>query len=263
MVESPRWYEKHGHLQEAEAVMERIEAIATAEKGPLPQPVQAGAQEIVRSASFTELFRGKYLKWTLVLLVAWIFQTLGFYGFSSWVPTLLAAHGFSLTSTLTYSSAITLGAPVGALIAALVSDRIDRKWSITGTAVIIAVFGLLYGATFQPIFIVVFGFLVNVFIQTFASFIYVYSPELYPTEARASGAGLTYGVGRLANALGPIIVSILFVSYGYVSVFVYISACWALVALSVGFFGPLTSRRSLEQISGGEEHVGVVAAAGS
>jgi MFS transporter, putative metabolite:H+ symporter len=49
--------------------------------------------------------------------------------------------------------------------------------------------------------------------------------------------------------VGPIIVGALFVSRGYFSVFVYVAACWLLVALAVGIFGPLTSRRSLETVS--------------
>ncbi|MBO0778742.1 MAG: MFS transporter [Ktedonobacteraceae bacterium] len=261
MVESPRWYEKHGKTREADEVMSHIEEVVSAERGPLAPAREASTQQVVRSVPYSELFRGVYLKRTLVLLIAWIFQTLGFYGFTSWVPTLLKQHGFSLVNTLTYSSAIAIGAPIGALIAAFVSDRMDRKWSLTITSVAIAIFGLLYGATFQPLLIVIFGFLVSVFIQTFAAFIYAYSPELYPTEARASGAGFTYGVGRLANAFGPPIVSFLFVGFGYGSVFIYIAACWIIVALGVGLFGPLTSRRSLEQITEQEEQENAVQAA--
>ncbi len=252
MVESPRWFEVHGRVDRAEAVMAGLEAQVRAEKGSLPPPRSTTRQEVVASVPYTELFQGKYLRRTLLLLAAWIFQTLGFYGFVSWVPTLLVQHGFSVVSSLTYSSIIALGAPLGALIAALIAERIDRKWSLTIVSVVIAGFGLLYGATFQPLLIVAFGFLVTVSIQAFAPLLYAYSPELYPTEARASGAGLTYGVGRLANVAGPMIVSFLFTGYGYGSVFGYIAACWLLVAAAVGFFGPRTSRRSLEQISGTE-----------
>lgn len=252
LFESPRWYEAHGDVARASAIMQEIEAKATAEHGQLAAPVTESRAGASVSVPYLELFRGKYLKRTLILLAAWIFQTLGFYGFQSWVPTLLVKHGFSVVSTLTFTSAIQIGAPIGALLAALIAERIDRKWSITLVSVVIAVCGLLYGATFQPALIIVFGFLVAMFIQTFAPLLYAYSPELYPTEARASGAGLTYGVGRLANVLGPLIVSSLFVSYGYGSVFVYIAACWVLVALAVGIFGPLTGKRSLESINEAE-----------
>jgi MFS transporter, putative metabolite:H+ symporter len=249
MFESPRWYEVHGREEDANDVMGRIEAEVSAEKGPLPPAAAPVAHTVVRSVPYWQLFRGQYLGRTLLLLAAWVFQTLGFYGFQTWVPILLSQHGFSIASSLTFTSIIQIGAPFGALIAALIAERLDRKWSICLVAVVIAVCGLLYGLTFQPVLIIVFGFLVALFLQAFAPLLYAYTPELYPTEARASGTGLTYGAGRLANVLGPIIVGDLFVSSGYLSVFVYVAACWILVALAVGIFGPFTRRRSLETVS--------------
>ncbi len=260
MVESPRWFEIRGRTAEADSVMADIERETEAEKGRLPPPKPAGSQEVVESVPYMELFRGRYLGRTTMLLVAWIFQTLGFYGFVSWVPTLLVAHGFSVVSSLTYTSIIALGAPLGAFVATMIAERIDRKWSLAIISVVTAIFGLLYGATFQPLLIVVFGFLVTVSIQAFAPLLYAYSPELYPTEARGSGTGLTYGVGRLANVAGPAIVSTLFLGYGYGSVFVYIAACWIVVAVAVGIFGTRTTSRSLEQISGTEISAGRKAA---
>lgn len=249
MYESPRWYETHGQDEKANETMQQIEQAVSAEKGPLPPASAPIPQPTIQTVPFGELFQGKYLGRTVILLIAWIFQTLGFYGFQTWVPILLAQHGFSVASSLTFTSIIQIGAPIGALFAALIAERIDRKWSITLVAILIAICGLLYGLTFQPAMIIIFGFLVALFLQAFAPLLYAYSPELYPTEARASGAGLTYGVGRLANVLGPIIVGALFVSSGYLSVFIYVAGCWLLVALAIGFFGPYTNRRSLEKLS--------------
>jgi putative MFS transporter len=255
MFESPRWYEVHGRTREAEEVMQQIEAAVIAQKGSLPAPAPAAVQEeAVRSVPYSELFRGRYLGRTILLLIVWIFQTIGFYGFQSWVPTLLVKHGFSLVSSLTFASAIAIGAPFGALLAALIAERLDRKWSTTLVCLTIAAFGLLYGLTFQPGLIIAFGLLVAVFLQTFAALLYAYTPELYPTEARASGHGLTYGAGRLANVFGPLMVSAIFLGYGYQSVFMFVAACWFVTAGTIGFFGPLTRRRSLEQVSASEVH---------
>ena len=180
-----------------------------------------------------------------MLLLTWICQTLGFYGFTAWVPTLLAAHGFSLVHSLAWSSAISLGAVPGALIAALISDRWNRKWLITIVSLLIAFCGLMYGLTFNVTAIIVFGFLVAMLNQTFAPLLYSYTAECYPTEIRNSGTGLTYGAGRLANGFGPLLIAFLFTHYGYASVFVYIAACWLVVALTVSIFGPRTKGRIL------------------
>ena len=66
-----------------------------------------------------------------------------------------------------------------------------------------------------------------------------------PTAIRNSATGLTYGVGRLANAFGPFAVAALYAHYGYASVFVYIATSWILVAIAVGGFGPLTRGKIL------------------
>ena len=180
-----------------------------------------------------------------MLVTVWIAQTLGFYGFSAWVPTLLVAHGFSLVQSLAWSSAMTIGAVPGALISALISDRWQRKWSIAITALLIAFCGIMYGMTFKIASIVIFGFLVAMFSQTFAPLLYAYTPECYPTHIRNSGAGIGYGVGRLANVFGPLIVALLFNHYGYKSVFVYVAAMWVLVAAIVSAFGPSTKAQAL------------------
>lgn len=249
LVESPRWYENRGEFAQADAVLERFEACARQEFGDLPSPSapQMPAKPVsppVRR-KYSDVLAPPYLPTTLMLVTVWIAQTLGFYGFTAWVPTLLVAHGFSLVHSLAWSSAMTIGAVPGALIAALISDRWERKWSITVVAVVIAICGLMYGLTFRVAAIVIFGFLVAMFIQTFAPLLYAYTPECYPTHIRNSGSGLGYGIGRLSNVLGPLIVAYLFNHYGYKSVFVYVAAMWLLVAVVLSAFGPLTKGRTL------------------
>lgn len=242
--ESPRWYENRGKLAEADAVLDRLEARARAEFGDLP-PVQEPVSAPVRRRGYSELFARGQLSRTTIMLVVWITQTLGFYGFAAWVPTLLVEHGFSLVHSLAWSSSIFIGAPLGALISALVAERWERKWTITVVPVVIAFCGLMYGLTFKTALIIVFGFLVTTFTQTYAPLLYAYTAECYPTEVRNSGTGLAYGVGRLANAFGPLIVAFLFTRYGYTSVFVYIAAMWLMAAGTIGLFGPFTTGRSL------------------
>jgi len=243
--ESPRWYESHGQLAEADAVLDRIEVRARAEFGELP-PAPESVATPSRRGGYKELLARPYRARTLMLISAWICQTLGFYGFTAWVPTLLVAHGFSMVNSLAWSSAISIGAVPGALIAALISDRWERKWSITIAALVIAFCGLMYGTTFKTVTIITFGFLVAMFIQTFAPLLYAYTAECYPTEIRNSGTGLGYGLGRLSNAFGPLVVAYLYTNHGYTSVFVYIATMWLMVAIIIGSLGPLTKGRTLE-----------------
>lgn len=151
---------------------------------------------------YRELFLGPLGRRTAMLIVVWVFQTLGFYGFTAWVPSLLVQHGFDLTKALWFTALTTLGAVPGALLAWPISDRFGRKVPIVVVAIAIAVCGLAYGLTFNTVAIVVFGFCVNALVRTFAALLYADTPELFPTEQRNSGNGLAYGTGRLANIFG-------------------------------------------------------------
>jgi len=236
LEESPRWYESRQRFAEAEAVLDRIESRVRSKIGNLP-PVPDSIPEPFRRSGYSEVVAPRYLRRTFVLAMAWICQTLGFFGFTAWVPTLLVAHGFSLVHSLTWSSAMSIATVPGALVAALISDHWDRKWWITIVSLVIAFCGLMYGVTFRAVTIVIFGFLVELFLHTLNPLLYAYTAECYPTEIRNSGAGLTYGSGRLANAFGPLIVAFWLNHYGYTSVFIYITVTWLLVTIMIGGFG--------------------------
>ena len=195
----------------ADEVLDRLDAAARSGKRTRCLRARCTARwSLSRWAASGTLFAAVICLGLLLLVLAWICQTLGFYGFTAWVPTLLVAHGFSLVQSLAWSSAMSLGAVPGALIAALISDRWNRKCWIAIVALLIAACGLTYGLSFRTGVIVVFGFLVTMLIQTFAPLLYAYTAECFPTGIRNSGTGLTYGVGRLANAFGPLLVAFLY-----------------------------------------------------
>jgi MFS transporter, putative metabolite:H+ symporter len=245
LEESPRWFENRGRNAEAEAALERIEARVRRETGELP-PVPDMPPAVAHAGGFRELVASGSLGRLILLMSVWMFQTLGIYGFLSWVPTLLVEHGFSVVRSLERASAMSIGAVPGAWIASKLSDRWERKFLIGIVAVTIAACGLSYGLSFRTATIVIFGFLVAMGQQVFAALLYAYTPECFPTAVRNTGTGVSYGMGRLANGLvGPFIVAFLFKTYGYTTVFAYIALCWALVAVLVTTFGPRTRGRTL------------------
>jgi len=245
LEESPRWFENRGRNGEAQTALERIEARVRQETGELPL-VPEMPPAISHAGGFRELIASGSLGRLILLMSVWMFQTLGIYGFLTWVPTLLVEHGFSVVRSLEQSSAMSIGAVPGAWIASKLSDRWERKFLIGIVAIAIAVCGLSYGLSFQTLTIVIFGFLVAMGQQVFAALLYAYTPECFPTAVRNTGTGVSYGMGRLANGLvGPFIVVFLFKEYGYTMVFAYIALCWALVAILVTMFGPRTRGRTL------------------
>jgi len=237
--ESPHWCEAHGRAHDAAPSFQRIQSPARMTDVFRSQSTSANLHQSYRS-----LAASPYLRTTMLLVLVWTCQTLGFYGFMSWVPTLLFARGVSLVQTLAWSSAMQLGAVPGALIGAAISGRWERKWWIVIIALAIAICGLAYGLAHLTDLVVIFGFSVVLLIHSFAALLYSYTAECYPTQIRNSGTGLAYGIGRLANVFGPPLVSLLFEQYGYASVFFYIATCWLMVSIAVGLFGPSFRTRS-------------------
>ncbi|OMH36857.1 MFS transporter [Tersicoccus sp. Bi-70] len=240
LVESPRWYESHGRYEEAEAALQDIEGRVAAQTGPLPEPAPPVEEKPQPRMPWRSLLQKRYLIPTIVLCVLWVTQTIGFFGYSSWAPTLLAQEGISVEKSIFYVALSTVGAPLGSLVAALLTDRFERKWLLVIFGVAIAAAGLMYGLTFSPLFIVVFGFLVNMFERTYTALAYAYSPELYDIRARSLGTSVSYGIGRLSNAIGPLIIAFLYTNQGYQSVFFFIAATWIVGALTVAILGPRT-----------------------
>jgi MFS transporter, putative metabolite:H+ symporter len=249
LKESPRWYESKGHYDKADAVLSQIEARVAAEKGPLPEPAPPveAATQTKSKAPLKLLLNKKYLVPTIVLSVLWVTQTIGFFGYSSWAPTLLAQEGMSVEKSIFFVALTTVGAPLGCLLASQVTDRFERKWLLVGFGTVIAISGLFYGLTFNPIMIVGFGFLVNFFERGYTAVAYAYSPEVFDTRTRSLGTSFSYGLGRLSNAIGPLIVAALYTGSGYQAVFFFIAGTWLFGAIVLALFGTSTRKARLAQ----------------
>src|SRR5262249_56957551 len=143
--------------EEADAVLDRIESQIIREKGPLPPVPPAIVKTVPKKARPVELFSPQNLPTTLMLTVTWIAQTLGFHGFTAWVPTLLVARGFDLVRSLAWSFTMSIGTIPGALVAAFIAGRFERKRSIPVIALIVAGFGLLSRRAQAPWTVVAFA----------------------------------------------------------------------------------------------------------
>ena len=133
LPESPRWLARQGRLEEADRVLSAIEERVQREYGaPLPPP---GPEEPISPATgFSDLWTPTTRGRVILMSVFNIFQTVGFYGFQNWVPTLLVSQGLGITKSLGYTTVIALAAPIGPLLGFFLGDRVERKFVIVVAA---------------------------------------------------------------------------------------------------------------------------------
>ncbi len=247
--ESPRWLFKKGRQEDAERIVAAIEGAVQAETGqPLPEPVAEPA-EPPAEGRLAEAFQPPYRSRTIMLSVFNFAQTIGFYGFAAWVPTLLIQRGIHVTTSLEYAFIIAIANPFGPLLGTLFSDRIERKTQNVLAALGMAVFMLLFARLSSPAALITVGVLFTLCANTLSYAFHSYQSELYPTRIRARAIGFVYSWSRLSAAFAGLAIGYILHAAGVPGVATFIAIAMLVVIVSIGLFGPRTRELALEQIA--------------
>ena len=254
LPESPRWLAAHGRAEEADRVVREIEAAVARETGrPLPPPDlrDAAAEGALGQGGFGELFRRPLLGVTVMLCVFNAAQTIGFYGFGNWLPSLLGAQGASITKSLAWSFVIALAYPVGPLLFSGIADRIERKWQIVAAAIGTASFGLLFSRQSEAWALIGLGVAITLSNNLLSYAYHAYQAELFPTRIRARAVGFVYSWSRLSTVFTSFLIAFFLQRFGTGGVFAFIAAAMVVVVVVIGLFGPRTGRVGLETAARG------------
>ena len=196
-------------------------------------------------AIWSSAYRGR----TSMLVAFNLAQTIGFYGFTSWVPIFVAAHGVGFAKSLQYAFIIAVLNPLGPILAMRVADRWQRKWQIVTLALVIAAGGMLFALARAPWSIIVCGIIVTLANAWFSSAFHAYQAELYPTRIRAQAVGFVYSWSRFSSTFVGFLIAAVLRTYGTAGVFTVIAVAMAVVAFVIGVFGMRTNRVELEELA--------------
>jgi putative MFS transporter len=262
LPESPRWLAQRdaGSLARADLIVTGMErkCFGAETAAQLPPPVLEGtapADEPPKDPAATRLFASAWRSRVVMMTIVQVLTTIGFYGFSNWLPTLLAAQGHTLVKSFEFTLYISLCYPLGPLLFMLFADRIERKWQIAGATLASAILGLAFGQQSSSLGLIVFGTAVTMANLLIAYGTHAYQSELFPSAIRAKAIGFVYSWGRLAAVFSSLIIGFLLQEAGTDAVFIFLAGTLVVVSVLVSLMGPKTLVRK-----GKAERLGAVAA---
>ena len=238
--ESPGWLAGKGRVQEA------LEIVRTflGEQYGLP-----AEEEEKPSASWFRLFSKELRYNTLVSGVFFACQVLPFFAISIFLPMVLSDLKIENphASGVMYNTFTMVGVLVGTWLIDKISRRSYLLWTFYGAAAILAVMTIWQGMPGYMALILLAAFSLVLAISIVLEF--SYPPELFPTELRASGVGMTVAISRIGAAGGTFLLPIINEQFG---VFASLGGCIAALLLGgivCQLWAPETSEKFMNSAS--------------
>jgi putative MFS transporter len=251
--ESPRWYESRGRFAESERVLAEIEARVATEFGrPLPPPPAARhvASGLGGAASARTLFSRRYLRRSVMLWTTFGGIFFVFYSIQTFMPTVVASMGFTLSSAFVFTAVIVAVSIPGKLLEAWIVERWGRRPVIITFGLVAAGAALAFGFARGAAPVLIIGCVMSFFGIGADPAVKVYTAESYPTAIRATGTSVTEGFGRLlSGVIGPSLIPLLLVAGGVVAVYTVVGVVALVAVAAVAFFGEETRGQPLEAIT--------------
>jgi benzoate transport len=163
-------------------------------------PVRARQERV----SIWKAFDNALIARTALICVAYFLYMLTCYYALGWIPSIVAALGFTPSVGAEVSVWTNLGGIIGGTLLGYLARYVSLKTLVSGatmaTALALALFGRM-----QPDLVALkaVAFVLGFFLFASAVAFYATFVRVFPTHVRATGTGLAVGLGRFGGMLGP------------------------------------------------------------
>lgn len=201
-------------------------------------------EQTAKGQQFTELFKPKNRRVTLLIWLAFFATMFGFYFVNSWTPKLLVTAGMTESQGVVGGLMLTLGGTFGSLLfGALTTKWQARKVLFCFTilsAVTMVVFISLAGIL---VWAFAMGVVVGMLINGCIAGLYTLAPASYEPQTRGTGVGWALGIGRFGAILAPLIVGVLLdASWTAGQLYLGVGCVVLIAAVAIAFMKPLQDR---------------------
>lgn len=231
----------------------------------LPEAAPAKVDETTKAATgvvhstegkqktgFRDLLQKPYPLVAVGIGIASFMGLLLVYGLNTWLPQLMAAAGYTVSTGLTLLLVLNLGAVAGLVLAGILADRHGTKKIVLLWFGLSAVFLAILSVKIQNEFLLNAAvFVTGVFVFSSQVLVYAWVSQLFPARLRGTALGFAAGVGRLGAIVGPAVTGTLVAANIAYPAGFYVFAAAGLLAVAALFLVP-HQIKSPEPVPAGE-----------